>query len=187
MVLAVCNQGGNASSICAEDDRSGAGCLQPVRVGASAALKDDRELVLAVYSGTGGHRACIGCAKDDREVVLAVCNQYGWALEHASAALKDDREVVLAACNQSGRAEFHRLGTGRPRDRDGCLQPEPPIMFASDGTGTMNCPREVDHGEAQDGHGDLEGDLFLRLDTDSGVASTCTQAHSRGLVDWLID
>ena len=42
--------------------------------------------------------------KDDREVVLAACNQDGWALKYASAAMKDDREVVLAACNQDGEA-----------------------------------------------------------------------------------
>ena len=40
----------------------------------------------------------------DREVVLAACNQDGYALEYASAALKDDREVVLTACNQMGWA-----------------------------------------------------------------------------------
>ena len=35
--------------------------------------------------------------KDDREIVLEAVKQDGRALEYASAALKDDREIVLEA------------------------------------------------------------------------------------------
>ena len=45
--------------------------------------------------------------KDHREVVLAACNQNGYALDYASAALKDDREVVMVAIAQNYRAVYH--------------------------------------------------------------------------------
>ena len=35
--------------------------------------------------------------KDDREIVLEAVKQNGRALEYASATLKDDREIVLEA------------------------------------------------------------------------------------------
>ena len=35
--------------------------------------------------------------KNDRDVVLAACNQYGHSLQFASAALKSDRGVVMVA------------------------------------------------------------------------------------------
>jgi hypothetical protein len=35
--------------------------------------------------------------KDDREIVLEAVKQYGYALIYASAALKDDREIVQEA------------------------------------------------------------------------------------------
>ena len=49
--------------------------------------------------------------KDDREIVLEAVKQHGGALEYASAALKDDREIVLEAVKQNGV----RCTSPRPR------------------------------------------------------------------------
>jgi hypothetical protein len=71
---------------------------------ASAALKDDREVVLAACNQDWNGRALMYASdamKDDREVVLAACNQDGYALQYASAALQDDRGVVLVAVAES--------------------------------------------------------------------------------------
>ena len=45
--------------------------------------------------------------KDDREIMLGAVRQNGRALRYASAALKDDREIVLEAVKQNGRALQH--------------------------------------------------------------------------------
>ena len=72
---------------------------------ASAAMEDDREVVIAACNQNGQALQYASAAlQDDREVVLAACKQNGLALQYASVALKDDREVVVEGCNQNGGA-----------------------------------------------------------------------------------
>ena len=40
-------------------------------------------------------RLASAALQNDREIVLEAVKQYGGALQYASAALKDDREIVL--------------------------------------------------------------------------------------------
>ena len=90
---------------------------------ASAALKDDREIVLeavkknwvvlwvpagrATVSPITPLKYASAALQGDREIVLAAATQKGKLLRFAPAALKDDDEVVLGAVKNNGRMLQH--------------------------------------------------------------------------------
>ena len=55
-------------------------------------------------------RLASAALKDDREIVLEAVKQHGDALLYASAALKDDREFMLEAVKQNGYALYTSPG-----------------------------------------------------------------------------
>ena len=67
---------------------------------APGALRDDKEVALAVIERNGGAlKHASVTLQGDKEVALAAVRQDGYALEYSSTMLQDDKEVVLAAVN----------------------------------------------------------------------------------------
>ena len=72
---------------------------------ASAAHKNDKELVLAAVTQKGHLLDCASKElQADNEVVLAAVAQDSRALVHAAEALRRDPTIVLAAVTQNGMA-----------------------------------------------------------------------------------
>jgi len=82
-------------------------------------LKDDSEFLfdLAEQWGLDALVGASSALKEDREFMLAAVKHYGFALEYASDALKEDREVVYVAAKQNVWA-LHCASYALKADRD---------------------------------------------------------------------
>ena len=111
---------------------------------ASAALKEDPEVVLAAVLAWGGalEHASVDL-QSDKQLVLAAVRQDGAALAWASEPLRGDREVVLAAVAMDGFA-LREAAVALQSDRDVVLaavrQAGEALQFASE---LLRSDREV--------------------------------------------